>query len=180
MSKNGRHRSTDFFTNRRREAIIPVSFCTSLILEGGAMSRMTLILSGLASIPRWQTRKPRNLPDETPNVHLRKREHNSAKGKNIKFGDSFRGRCGFRIWCQSDRHKRLELGRCLGNHPSPCQDDRCWLDWNLSCLDCGGIATGQGDVTPIGIGMNCPGKYGWGRYWIRGADPVAEFAATAA
>ena len=31
---------------------------------------MALILSGLASIPRWEMRKPSSLPDGTPNAHL--------------------------------------------------------------------------------------------------------------
>ena len=49
---------------------IPVRRCTSFIPEGDGMSSTAFILSGLASIPRWFTMKPRNFPVDTPKAHL--------------------------------------------------------------------------------------------------------------
>ena len=42
----------------------------SLMFEGGSMSSMAFILSGLASIPRLLTIKPKNFPAETSKAHL--------------------------------------------------------------------------------------------------------------
>ncbi|KAL0413330.1 UNVERIFIED_CONTAM: hypothetical protein Sradi_1534700 [Sesamum radiatum] len=70
--------STDFEMNRLSAAILPVSHCTSLMLVGGPMSRMALILAGLASIPRWVTTNPRNCPPLTLNAHFPKLSFNRS------------------------------------------------------------------------------------------------------
>jgi hypothetical protein len=43
---------------------------TSLMRSGGRVTSITLIFSGLASIPRCETRKPSSFSTETPNTHL--------------------------------------------------------------------------------------------------------------
>ena len=48
----------------------PVSFCISLRVFGGLMSSTALTFSGLASMPQWDTRKPKSLPEGTPNTHF--------------------------------------------------------------------------------------------------------------
>ena len=68
--KKGRHLSVDRETNRLSVAILSVSPCVSLMVLGGCISRMALILFGLASIPLCETIKPRNLLEETPKAHL--------------------------------------------------------------------------------------------------------------
>jgi hypothetical protein len=68
--KKGRHLSVNRETKRLSAAILLVSPCVSLIFLGGCISKMALILSGLALIPLYETIKPRNLPEETPKAHL--------------------------------------------------------------------------------------------------------------
>jgi len=48
----------------------PMRRCTSLTLVGLRISMIALHFSGLASIPRWVSMNPRNLPRSTPNTHL--------------------------------------------------------------------------------------------------------------
>src|SRR3954470_14989601 len=68
--KNGRARSADLEINLLRAATQPASFRTSLTRAGASICSMALILSGLASIPRWDTKNPRSLPEGTPNTHF--------------------------------------------------------------------------------------------------------------
>ena len=68
--KNGRHLSVALETNLFSVTTLPVRLWISLTVLGGFMSMIALILSGLASTPLCETRKPRNFLDETPNVHL--------------------------------------------------------------------------------------------------------------
>jgi hypothetical protein len=68
--KNGRARSASLETNWLSAARHPMSFCTSLIWVGGRIAAIVLTFSGLASIPRYETRKPRSLPTVTTNMHL--------------------------------------------------------------------------------------------------------------
>jgi len=48
----------------------PMRHWTSLMLVGLRISIITLHISGLTSMPRWVSMKPRNLPRSTPNTHL--------------------------------------------------------------------------------------------------------------
>ena len=56
--------------NLIRAATFPVSFCTSLGLRDGSMSRMAWIFRGFALMPLWLTMNPRNFPEATPKAHL--------------------------------------------------------------------------------------------------------------
>src|SRR6187399_2141957 len=69
--KNGRARSADFEMNLLRAATQPASLLTSLTRFGASICSMALILSGLASIPLWDTKNPRSLPEGTPKTHSR-------------------------------------------------------------------------------------------------------------
>jgi hypothetical protein len=68
--KNGRARSASVEINWLNVAKHLVSFCTSLMRAGGCIASIILIFFGLASIPRYETRKPRSLPVVTPKRHL--------------------------------------------------------------------------------------------------------------
>jgi hypothetical protein len=68
--KNGRARSVSLEVNRLIIAKHPMSFCASLMQAGGCIASIIIIFSGLASIPRYETRKPSSLPTVTPNTHL--------------------------------------------------------------------------------------------------------------
>ena len=57
-------------TNLLRATILPVSDCTSFTVFGDDISRMAFTFFGLASISLCDTMKPRNFPEDTPNVHL--------------------------------------------------------------------------------------------------------------
>ena len=59
---NGKLRSAERGMNLFRAAILPVSFCTSLIDFGSSMLHRAAILSGLASMPLVETRHPRTFP----------------------------------------------------------------------------------------------------------------------
>src|SRR6266540_2180615 len=48
----------------------PVSFCTSFSLVGEFILKMSLSFSGLTSMPRYDTMKPRSFPDGTPKTHF--------------------------------------------------------------------------------------------------------------
>ena len=67
---NGSAFSPSRLMKRLRDASQPVNFCTSLRHAGSTILSMALILTGLASIPRLETRKPSNLPAGTPKVHF--------------------------------------------------------------------------------------------------------------
>lgn len=54
--------SADQDTKCPRAARRPVSFCTSRMFYGGHISRTRCILAGLASMPRFDTKKLRSLP----------------------------------------------------------------------------------------------------------------------
>ena len=56
---------------RFREARHPVNFCTSRNLVGISILSMALIFTGLHSMPRSETKKPRSWPAGTPNTHFR-------------------------------------------------------------------------------------------------------------
>src|SRR4051812_26607486 len=56
--------------NQLRAAKQPVSFWTSCTHTGRFIQSMAPTFSGLASIPRSETRKPSNFPPGTPNVHF--------------------------------------------------------------------------------------------------------------
>jgi hypothetical protein len=49
--------------NRFSAATFPVSLWISLVVFGGYISKIALILSGFASMPLYETIKPRNLPE---------------------------------------------------------------------------------------------------------------------
>jgi hypothetical protein len=68
--KNGRARSASLVINRLSTAKHLVSFWTSFMRAGSHISSIALIFSGLALIPRCETRKPSNFSAETPNTHL--------------------------------------------------------------------------------------------------------------
>ena len=68
--KKGRHLSVTLETKWLRAATLLVSFCTSLTFLGEVMSSMAFTFFGLASIPCYNTIKPRNFPEETPNKHF--------------------------------------------------------------------------------------------------------------
>ena len=68
--KNGRDLSMARETKQLRATTLPVRLYTSFTVFGGAISNMAFILSGLASIPLWDTMNPKNFPDETPKAHL--------------------------------------------------------------------------------------------------------------
>ena len=68
--KKGRHLSVAFETNLFNATTRLVNLCTSLTVLGEVTSSMALIFTGFASIPRWDTIKPRNFPNETPKRHL--------------------------------------------------------------------------------------------------------------
>jgi len=57
--------------NQFKVAVIPVSFWTSLGFQGGYKLLITLIWSGLISIPQCVTMYPKNFPDPTPKEHLK-------------------------------------------------------------------------------------------------------------
>jgi hypothetical protein len=56
--------------NLFRNAMHPISFCTSLMHVGAFILVMAEIFSGLASMPRWLMMKPSSLPDGTTKTHL--------------------------------------------------------------------------------------------------------------
>jgi len=62
--------STNFGWKREMAVSLPTSRCTSLMFAGLLMSMMVWHFSGLASIPRCVSMKPRNFPPSTPNVHF--------------------------------------------------------------------------------------------------------------
>ena len=68
--KNGRHLSADLEINRLSAAILPFNCYTSFFMFRCFMSMIAFIFSGLASIPRCETRNPRNFSEVTPNVYL--------------------------------------------------------------------------------------------------------------
>ena len=68
--KSGKLRSTESMMNLFRAAILPVSFCTSLIDCGSSMLQRAAILSGLVSMPLVETRHPRTFPLWTPKTHF--------------------------------------------------------------------------------------------------------------
>ena len=68
--KNGKHLSVAFETNLLRSATHLVRLSTSLIFFGNSMFRISWILSRFASIPLYETIKPRNFLDATPKAHL--------------------------------------------------------------------------------------------------------------
>jgi hypothetical protein len=53
-----------------RAASDPVSFWMSLTRVGGLIASITLIFSGFASMPRYETRNPSSFPAEMPKTHL--------------------------------------------------------------------------------------------------------------
>ena len=53
-----------------RAATLPISFYTSLMFLGEVISSMAFTFSRLAYIPRCDTMKPRNFPEETLNAHF--------------------------------------------------------------------------------------------------------------
>jgi len=57
---------------RKREMAVrrPMRCCTSLTLVGLHISMIALHFSGLASMSRWVSMNPRNLPRSTLNTHL--------------------------------------------------------------------------------------------------------------
>ena len=57
-------------TNRDRAAIRPVSCCTSFTVAELLIARMAAHLSGFASIPLSDKRKPKNFPASTPKIHF--------------------------------------------------------------------------------------------------------------
>jgi hypothetical protein len=68
--KNARHLSDDQEINRLWAAILLVSCCNYLIFRGACISNYACTFSGLASIPRLDTIKTQNLPEDTSKAHL--------------------------------------------------------------------------------------------------------------
>lgn len=68
--KKGLHLSLDWEMNLFKTVILLVSICTSLMLVGDDILINALIWVGLAYIPLCVTKYPRNLPEDTPNVHF--------------------------------------------------------------------------------------------------------------
>jgi hypothetical protein len=68
--KNGSALSANLEMKRLRAASDPVSFWMSLTQASGLITSIALIFFGLASMPRYQTRKPSNFPAETPKMHF--------------------------------------------------------------------------------------------------------------
>ncbi|KAM2951474.1 hypothetical protein COP2_000969 [Malus domestica] len=56
--------------NLVKTATLPVRLWMSFEVTGSVMSRIALIFSGLASMPRWLIMKPQNLPEPTSKAHL--------------------------------------------------------------------------------------------------------------
>ncbi|KAM2706140.1 hypothetical protein EV1_035261 [Malus domestica] len=68
--KKGAHMSVALEMNLVKAATLPVRLWMSFEVIGYFMSRIALIFSGLASMPRWLIMKPKNLPEPTPKAHL--------------------------------------------------------------------------------------------------------------
>jgi hypothetical protein len=68
--KKGSALSANLEMKRLRAARDPVNLWTSLRRVGGLIASIAWTLSGLASIPRWETRKPRSFPADTPKTHF--------------------------------------------------------------------------------------------------------------
>ena len=68
--KKGKHLSVALEMNLWRATILPVSDYTFLTIFGDDISKMAFTFFGLAFIPLYDTKKPRNFPEDTPNVHL--------------------------------------------------------------------------------------------------------------
>lgn len=62
--------SANLGINRDKDVRRPTSRCTSFKFWGLLISNTALHLSELASIPRAVSMKPKNLPADTPKVHL--------------------------------------------------------------------------------------------------------------
>ena len=68
--KNGKLQFAERGINLFRAAILPVSFCKSLIDCGSSMLQRAAIFSRLASMPLVETRHPKAFPLWTPNTHF--------------------------------------------------------------------------------------------------------------
>ncbi|KAM2068843.1 hypothetical protein ACFX16_000425 [Malus domestica] len=68
--KKGLHLSMDRGRKQLRAAARPVKLWISFKVVGDFIYRIARICLRYASIPRWVTRYPKNLPEDTPNVHL--------------------------------------------------------------------------------------------------------------
>ncbi|KAM0986148.1 hypothetical protein ACFX2I_013273 [Malus domestica] len=68
--KNGLHRSVNNERKQLKAATRPVKLWISFKVVGDFISRIARIFLGCASIPHWVNRYPKNLPEDTPNVHL--------------------------------------------------------------------------------------------------------------
>jgi hypothetical protein len=70
MLKKGRLFSASFVMNLLSAAMRPINFCNSFLFYGGCIWMITLILSGLASIPLLETKQPNTLPLVTPKMYF--------------------------------------------------------------------------------------------------------------
>jgi hypothetical protein len=70
MLKKGRLLSSSFTINLFSAAMWPVNYCTSFLVCGGCIWRITFILSELASMLFVETRQPSNLPRITLRTHF--------------------------------------------------------------------------------------------------------------
>ena len=68
--KNGKAHSVDLEMNLLSATTHPVKGLTSLTVLGAWICSIALILSGLALIPRWDTKIPSSLPEGMPNTHF--------------------------------------------------------------------------------------------------------------
>jgi hypothetical protein len=68
--KKGRLLSASFAMNLFSPAIWPASFCTSFLVFGGYIWRITFILSGLASMLFVDTKQPNTFPRVTLKIHF--------------------------------------------------------------------------------------------------------------
>jgi hypothetical protein len=66
----GRALSASLEMKRLRAVREPVNLCTSLRRAGGLITSIARILSGFASIPRCDTRKPRSFPAKMLKTHF--------------------------------------------------------------------------------------------------------------
>ena len=82
--KKGLHRSVDLERKRLRAAACPVKLWISFKVVGDFISRIAWICLGCASIPRWVTRYPKNLPEDTLNVHLVRVELHLVLSKDVE------------------------------------------------------------------------------------------------
>ena len=69
--------------NLFKAANFPVRDCISFFVVGGFILQIAQICLGAISIPLWLIRKPKKLPELTPNVHLAGFNHNRCRRSKV-------------------------------------------------------------------------------------------------